>query len=409
MMSGREKAPTLGQGIVILLPLACYPVIDFVFRIANGIVAPNLTAEFSLDAADLGLVSSVFFIAFGLAQLPLGVALDRFGPKATMITLLATAICGALTFIHAYTMGGLIAGRILLGIGMSASLIAGIKTATLWLPGRLPMATSILVGATGIGGMIATVPFAEVLEHFAWRDAFLALTTAIGVLIVVTFLLVPATKTDRQTGIGEQFVSFSHVFRSAGLWRYAPITMTCVGVGSAYQTLWAPLWLRDVAGYGPGEISWVMLAMLGIYALGNLAFGWIAQTLKRRGKEIMPIILLATMLFIFCQILLSLQIVALATPLWIAASLVLSGAYALYPLVTENFPAEYAARASSALNFLVFLSVFAIQWLTGLIIGSFPETTQGTFLPDAYNWAMAAGIGLQLAAIAWYFLSGRRH
>jgi len=58
---------------------------------------------------------------------------------------------------------------------------------------------------------------------------------------------------------------------------------------------------------------------------------------------------------------------------------------------------------------LVFLSVFAIQWLTGLIIGSFPETTQGTFLPDAYNWAMAAGIGLQLAAIAWYFLSGRRH
>ena len=105
MMSGRERAPTLGQGIVILLPLACYPVIDFVFRIANGIVAPDLSAEFSLDAADLGLVSSAFFIAFGLAQLPLGVALDRFGPKATMISLWATAICGALTFIHADNIG----------------------------------------------------------------------------------------------------------------------------------------------------------------------------------------------------------------------------------------------------------------------------------------------------------------
>jgi len=53
----------------------------------------------------LGLVSSVFFIAFGLAQLPLGAALDRFGPKATMITLLATAICGVLTFIHADNIG----------------------------------------------------------------------------------------------------------------------------------------------------------------------------------------------------------------------------------------------------------------------------------------------------------------
>ena len=165
MMLGREKAPTLGQGIVILLPLACYPVIDFVFRISNGIIAPDLSAEFALDAADLGLISSVFFIAFGLAQLPIGVALDRFGPRTTMTTLLATAICGALTFINADTMGGLIAGRILLGIGMSASLIAGIKTGTLWLPSRLPMVTSILVGATGIGGMIVTVPFAEVLEN----------------------------------------------------------------------------------------------------------------------------------------------------------------------------------------------------------------------------------------------------
>ena len=71
MMSGREKAPTLGQGIVILLPLACYPVIDFVFRIANGIVAPDLSAEFYLNAADLGLVSSVFFIAFSSCTHPL--------------------------------------------------------------------------------------------------------------------------------------------------------------------------------------------------------------------------------------------------------------------------------------------------------------------------------------------------
>ena len=97
-MSGRERAPTLGQGIVILVPLACYPVIDFVFRIANGIVAPDLSGEFSLDAADLGLVSSVLFIAFGLAQLPLGVALDRFRPKATMRRLNAQTPLAAIHF-----------------------------------------------------------------------------------------------------------------------------------------------------------------------------------------------------------------------------------------------------------------------------------------------------------------------
>lgn len=408
-MSAEQQRPTIWRSIFILLPLVLYPVVDFILRIANGIIAPSLSTEFSLNAADLGLVSSVFFIAFGLSQLPLGVALDRFGPRLTTACLLATAICGVLIFIFSNSIVGLVAGRILLGIGMSASLIAGIKTASIWLPGRLPIVTSILVGSTGIGGMIATVPFTELLNQLPWRTAFIGLSATIGILFVASLVLIPASPPQRQTGIGEQFKSFGNVFRSLGLWRLAPLTMTCVGVGSAYQTLWAPLWLRDVAGFAPEKIAWVLLSMMGVYALGNISFGWVAQRIQRAGHSSIPLILITTMLFIFCQVILAFAVVEFAVLLWVSASLLLAGAYATYSVVTANFPSEYAARASSTLNFLVFVSVFAIQWLTGLIIGSFSDGSQGTFAPHAYSWAMAVGIGLQLLGIGWYFLIGRRN
>ena len=119
----------------------------------------------------------------------------------------------------------------------------------------------------------------------------------------------------------------------------------------------------------------------------------------------MSVILAAFLMFVVCQIALALQITEWAVPLWIFASLTLAGAYAIYPVVTGNFPSEFAARASSSLNFLVFASVFAIQWLIGVIIDGFSNASDGRFAAEAYQWAFAAGIVLQLLAVAWYFLS----
>ena len=396
------------QGLIFLSPLILYPVIDFVFRIANGLIAPDLRSSFNLNAAELGFVSSTFFIAFGLSQLPLGLILDRYGPKAVTSLLLITACVGALLFISAESMSGLILGRVLMGIGMSASLIAGIKTASIWLPGRLPLATSLLIGATGIGGMFATMPFGAMLEELGWRPAFVILTAATGIIMLATLLIVPTASIDHKSSLRQQISSFGTIFRSVKLWQYAPIAMTCVGVGSAYQTLWAPLWLRDVAGYSNTAIAWVLFVMMGAYACGNFAFGWVAQQRKRRGKSVMPLIVGGVAILIAMQIGLAAQITALAIPLWIGVSIFLSASYAIYPLVTENFDASFAARTSSALNFLVFLSVFFIQWLIGIVIELFPLADKGGFSSTAHSWAFAIGIAIQILGLTWYGASLRR-
>ena len=88
--------PSLGRGLFILSPLVLYPVGEVLVRIAHGLIAPDLRSEFDLNAAELGFISSVFFVAFGLSQLPLGLALDRYGPRALTSLFLTMASLGAL-------------------------------------------------------------------------------------------------------------------------------------------------------------------------------------------------------------------------------------------------------------------------------------------------------------------------
>lgn len=213
--------PSLGRGLFILSPFVLYPVVDFIFGIVNRLIAPDLQSEFDLNAAELGLISSNFFVAFGLSQLPLGLALDRYGPRAVTSLFLAMASLGALLLIWADSTPVLVLGRVLMGVGMSASLIAGIKTASIWLPGRLTLATSLLIGATGIGGMLATAPLASLLEDVGWRTPFTILVAATAMTMLATLLIVPSAPTERDNSMRQQVSSFAPVFRSMKLWRYA--------------------------------------------------------------------------------------------------------------------------------------------------------------------------------------------
>ena len=152
-----------------------------------------------------------------------------------------------------------------------------------------------------------------------------------------------------------------------------------------------------------------MLWMLGVYAVGNFIFGCLAQKFVDSGKSTMVIILPAFLMFVVCQVGLALGLRDWAVELWLLASLTLAGAYAVYPLVTENFPSEYAARASSTLNLLVFASVFVMQWLIGVIIDGFTVSKNGYFSSEAYGWAFFTVIGLQLLSVGWYFMLGRKN
>ncbi len=127
----------------VFVPFACGYFLSYLYRVINAVIAPDLVAELRLDAAELGFLTSAYFLTFALFQLPLGMLLDRFGPRRTEAALLMFAALGAFVFATASDIGGLVAGRALIGFGVSACLMAAFKAFRIFFAAEQPITMTI--------------------------------------------------------------------------------------------------------------------------------------------------------------------------------------------------------------------------------------------------------------------------
>jgi MFS family permease len=172
----------------VLIPFALAYVLSYLYRTVNAVIAPDLVAGFDLSPAQLGLLTSAYFLTFAAFQLPLGLLLDRFGPRRTDAALLVVAAGGAFLFATAGSVSTLALGRALIGLGVSGCLMSGIKANVLWFPAqRLPAMNGWMFFAGGIGMVAATVPVELALKVTDWRVmfAFLAVLTLLAAATIV--------------------------------------------------------------------------------------------------------------------------------------------------------------------------------------------------------------------------------
>src|ERR1700741_607256 len=162
--------------LVVFCPFAAGYYLSYFYRYVNAVIAKDLVADFGLTPSDLGLLTSAYFLSFALAQLPLGVALDRFGPRRCTAALFCVAGAGALIFGPARDLTMLSIGRALIGLGVSAGLMGSIKAFTLWFPReRLTALSGWMIGIGSLGTLSATAPVEALLGPFGWRALFIAL------------------------------------------------------------------------------------------------------------------------------------------------------------------------------------------------------------------------------------------
>src|SRR4026209_270775 len=120
--------------LVVFAPFAAGYFLSFFFRNVNAVISKDLALEFLLAPSELGFLTSMYLLAFAAIQLPLGVLLDRYGPRRVVAALFCVAATGALVFALAREFTMLSLGRALIGLGVSAGLMGAIKAFTLWLP-----------------------------------------------------------------------------------------------------------------------------------------------------------------------------------------------------------------------------------------------------------------------------------
>ncbi|MEQ8398138.1 MFS transporter [Thalassobaculum sp.] len=404
-------APSIPRLLVIVfLPFAGGYFLSYLFRSINAVIAPQLTAEVGLTAADLGLLTSCYFLAFASFQLPLGVLLDRYGPRRVQSVLLLSAAIGALLFAIGGSLAELAIARALIGLGAAGGLMSSFKAITLWFPKeRWPLINGCFLAMGGLGAIAATAPLEEALEVTDWRGVFLILAAVTVAVAAVIRFVVPERAAHGVAGgtLQEQIAGFKTVFVDRLFWRVAPLTITTMTANLAIQGLWAGPWLRDVAGLDRHGVAGYLLAIATSMTIGFVASGALADVCGRRGIGLIPVIGWMAGSFILTQAVITFELMPTAMMPWLAFGLLANGAALVYPLLNRHFAISLAGRASTGLNMLAFFGAFAGQYLLGAAIDLWPLAESGGYRPEAYRWAFGGLLALQCTSLLWYFLPGR--
>ena len=389
--------------LTALLPFASGYFMSYLLRAVNAVVAPDLVKDIGLSPAQLGLLTAAYLGAFALFQLPLGVLLDRYGPRKVQAGLLTIAALGCLAFAWAPSFIGLFAARAIIGLGFSAGLMASYKSSATWVPiERRSLANTAIMSVGALGVVVATEPTEYLVSLIGWRGAF---TVFAGVIMLaVVFILLAAPRKDTigaSAPLKTQFAKLIAIIRRPLFWRVAPLLGFTSGVQIGIQTLWAGPWLRDVMGYSREEVAHHLLFMALAFMVGILAVGVIADRLARRGIGAMQVLLGFNLIYFAAQLLIVFRVEALMFPAWLAVAAFGQVAVLAFPWFASHIGTDLAGRANATINFSMFVVAFAMQYLVGFIIGLFPSTASG-YSPDGYSWAIGLFLVAQITAYLWY-------
>ena len=402
------QAPAARTALQVFLPFATGYFLSYLYRSVNAVISTDLIDEFGLSASALGLLTSAYFLGFASLQIPVGILLDRVGPRRTNAALLLFAGTGALVFSMAEGLAGLLLGRTLIGFGVAACLMSSIKAFTLWFPlERLPAMTGRIMFVGGLGAISATVPVEAALQITDWRGIFRLLAVLTFAAAAVVFFLAPEKRDDRpQETFTGQLRGTAGVFLSPLFWRIALGTTLFQSFNMSVQGLWAGPWLVDVAGLGRQSVAFHLLALGISTMIGFLFWGLLAARLVRRGIAPMTVLIAASAMYMGVQLLLVFGASDLALFIWIGWGFFGTSGSLAFAILSQQFPSHLTGRATTALNLLVFLTAFGSQWAFGAIVNQWP-VADGGYAPGGYSIAFGVFLALQLCGFIW-MLGGRR-
>jgi predicted MFS family arabinose efflux permease len=391
----------------LFLPFAAGYLLSYLFRTSNAVIGPVLAKDLRLPDHSLGLLTSTYFIAFAAAQLPLGILLDRFGPRRIESILLLFAAAGAAVFALASDLAGLACGRALIGLGVSACLMAALKAFNQsFPPDRQAALIGWIMSAGGLGAVVAAQPLEAAMDVAGWRDVMLGLAAVTVAVSAVIWLVVPEKGGPvHGAGLAEQLAGVRKVMTSRQFWRYAPMVTMSIGGFMAVQGLWVARWMAEVEGLGRAQIAqqltWLNAAMIA----GCLAMGFMTTPLIRRGFDETRILNVIAIAFVLVFGAINLLGGLGQGWLWALLAFVYPTSNISYTILTRSLPLALSGRANTALNLAAFVGAFGLQWGMGIVVDVLRAV--GSNASDAYRITFALLLALQVAAVAWMLVAGR--
>ncbi len=401
----RRSSLATRETVVLVTALGGIYIVSQFLRNSVGVIAPNLASELNLSAKEVGLLASVFFFSFAAAQIPLGVALDRYGPRRCMLVCAVVAIAGTLMFAVAHSPFWLIAARVLMGVGSSCYLMAPLALyAKRYPPDRFATLVGLQLGLGTLGTLLATAPFAFAVSLIGWRMSFVA----IAALVIAAVALVAAVVQERADDRGahetlrESLRGTVEAIRVPSFWPVFTLQLASYSSFVVVVGLWGAPYLTHIYGFSLTERGNMLFLAVVAQVVG--AFIW-GPTDRLFNSYKIPVLTgylltaatlaLAALVGVFSHIVLVIWFVAIGFFPAVLTVLIAHG--------KSLFPPHLVGRGMTLMNIGTMGGVFIAQSVTGFVIDLFPEASGG-YAIDAYRAVFAFQAAFMcLGCLAYFF------
>jgi MFS family permease len=396
-----------GIFFLVFLPFALGHYLSSMLRGINAVLLPQLLASVPLTPAQVGAMTAAFFFAFALVQLPIGIALDRYGPRAVQLALLAVAACGVLMFGHGRNFGELAAARAVMGVGLGGCFMAAVKAVSTWIsPARMPSVQGYLIAAGGLGAASSTLPVRAALQWTDWRGLFTVLALVCVLAALLIWLLAPARTPTPDAGAarkGPLLAAIRGICVDARFRETVSLMLVPHTVFFGVQGLWIGRWLSDVAGYSDAAVAYLLYIGTAALIVGAIGVGMLTEWMGKRGVRPMSVAAAGLLLFVGVQLLIVMNRVPHFGLLSVAFALLGTITGLEYAIVSQNMPPALTGRAATCLNLLIFTGAFFVQAGFGLVLSCWPADAQHHYPAMAYRIAFLLLILLQLPGLILFF------
>lgn len=392
------------QPLAGLAALTLAYILSQFFRTSLAVIAPEISRDLELTPQDLGLLSSVWFIAFAAMQIPVGIALDKYGIRKLVAPMVLSAAAGAVLLALAPNLHVGIAAQILIGIGCAPVYMGTLVLLTRWYdPSRFASLASLVLALGGLGNLIGTAPLAWLAGLLGWRSALVVVAGFVGLAALLVWLFVQDTKDGRAAPSSAEpglraLIGTLKVARNPDLWLLLPMALVAYGVMVTMRGLWGGPYLAETFGLDAVERGNVLLLMSVGMIAGPLLYAAIERRIDRRK---LPVLLGSVITLLSLGVLVVTDSLAVAT-----VALVLVGCFgSVFNMVMAQgrryFSPQEMGRGLTLLNGTCFAGAALLQAFTGQVATS--------VVPPVWTAVFGSlGVLLAIAMVVLLFSRDRR-
>ena len=356
--------------LLMLVALTSGFALSSAFRTVAAILAAPLQADFALSPQALGVFAATFHFTFGAMQLFMGIGIDLYGVRRTILAAFPLCIAGAVVSALAPGYGALLLGQALIGAGCApAFLVCTVFIARHFAPQRFAAISGVAMALGTLGMLFTGTPLAWLVQQWSWRAGFwvLALLALLAWLWIWRTVHEPTpdgTPEGPRESVREAVLRFASLFTLPHTWGIVVLGAVTYAALISLRGLWLGPMLIERHGFSLVQSGNVALALSVVALAGPMLFGRIDPGPVTRRRWIVACTLLMALLFTAMAVLHAAWL-DMACMLLIG---LLSGYLILqYADVRAAYPAALTGRAMAVFTMAMFLGVAAMQWFTGLV------------------------------------------